>query len=344
MKKSKVFILDGVKIAMAYIGTVIGAGFATGQEILQFFTKLGYNSIYAILVATLLFILVGLKILLLGNKLSTPSYGKLVDRIFGPVSPLVNIYLALTYLLICAAMFAGAGALLKELFGVPYIIGALFIALTTLIVSLSGIRGILAANGFIVPLIVAFTFIIFIRAMNTKDTSIVANQLSLGEIFPLLRAALSYASFNLILSIGVLAPLGASVRDTRSLYIGSILGGGILGLLMLFSNTSMLYYVPVVFNRELPIIAIIEGLGRGFILAYGAIIWLEIFSTAIGNLFSIDTVIRDKLKTKSSLPAIVLSGLSLLLCLFGFSNIVKWFYPALGVLGFVLVGMIFIYS
>src|SRR5690554_914089 len=123
MKKSKVFILDGVKIAMAYIGTVIGAGFATGQEILQFFTRYGYNSIYAIVLATLLFIIVGKKILLLGRRLQAPSFGVLIDHVFGPISPIVNIYLAISYVLICGAMFAGAGALLYELFGIAYIIG-----------------------------------------------------------------------------------------------------------------------------------------------------------------------------------------------------------------------------
>jgi uncharacterized membrane protein YkvI len=30
-----------LKVAATYIGTVVGAGFATGQELLQFFSKFG---------------------------------------------------------------------------------------------------------------------------------------------------------------------------------------------------------------------------------------------------------------------------------------------------------------
>ena len=43
-------------IAGAYVGTVVGAGFASGQEVLQFFTYFGLKSILAIALATLLFI------------------------------------------------------------------------------------------------------------------------------------------------------------------------------------------------------------------------------------------------------------------------------------------------
>ena len=33
-----------LKVAAAYIGTVVGAGFATGQEILQFFNRFGCDN------------------------------------------------------------------------------------------------------------------------------------------------------------------------------------------------------------------------------------------------------------------------------------------------------------
>ena len=36
MKSNRSLIYDGFRIAMAYVGTVVGAGFATGQEIIQF--------------------------------------------------------------------------------------------------------------------------------------------------------------------------------------------------------------------------------------------------------------------------------------------------------------------
>ena len=113
MKSNRSLIYDGFRIAMAYVGTVVGAGFATGQEIIQFFTCYGYSSFWAILISVILFIAAGRKIMHFGRKLNARSYG-LDEHLFGNAAPFVNIYLGLTFVFICGAMFAGAGALFKE--------------------------------------------------------------------------------------------------------------------------------------------------------------------------------------------------------------------------------------
>ncbi len=330
----------GIKIALAYIGTVIGAGFATGQEILQFFTRYGYNSVLAILLSTVLFIVVGRKILLMGNRLGAESYGSVIDQMFGAVSPLVNIYLAISYMLTLGAMFAGAGAMLNEQFGMPYLAGALITAGISLAVTLYGVRGILASNSVIAPSIITFNLVILAYVLFSKSRPAGHINITPGQLLPLLKTGITYASFNLILSVGVLAPMGGAVRDVKSLYIGSLLGGGLLGLLLLTGNYSMLQYTPEVFDREIPLMLIVGKMGRVLLLVYGLIIWLEILSTAIGNLFSINTVVREKLKVKSNIPALIITLVGFLICTLGFSNIVQWFYPALGIIGFILVGMI----
>jgi uncharacterized membrane protein YkvI len=54
-----------VRIAFTYIGTIVGAGFASGQEILQFFTKYGWMALFTIGLSTLLFIWLGIKVMLI---------------------------------------------------------------------------------------------------------------------------------------------------------------------------------------------------------------------------------------------------------------------------------------
>ena len=119
MKSNRSLIYDGFRIAMAYVGTVVGAGFATGQEIIQFFTCYGYSSFWAILISVILFIAAGRKIMHFGRKLNARSYGSLTEYLFGNAAPFVNIYLGLTFVFICGAMFAGAGALFKEQLSIP---------------------------------------------------------------------------------------------------------------------------------------------------------------------------------------------------------------------------------
>ncbi len=52
MKKKDIGIF---KIAATYIGTIVGAGFASGQEVLQFFGVFGIKGLWGLLLATALF-------------------------------------------------------------------------------------------------------------------------------------------------------------------------------------------------------------------------------------------------------------------------------------------------
>ena len=39
--------MTAVKVALAFVGLIVGAGFATGQEMIQYFTSFGAVGIYA---------------------------------------------------------------------------------------------------------------------------------------------------------------------------------------------------------------------------------------------------------------------------------------------------------
>ena len=61
MKKS-------IKMAGAFIGVIVGAGFASGQEILQFFTSFGWWGILGTAIATAFFSFLGM------NCVQVPSF------------------------------------------------------------------------------------------------------------------------------------------------------------------------------------------------------------------------------------------------------------------------------
>jgi uncharacterized membrane protein YkvI len=342
MKSNRSLIYDGFRIAMAYVGTVVGAGFATGQEIIQFFTCYGYSSFWAILISVILFIAAGRKIMHFGRKLNARSYGSLTEYLFGNAAPFVNIYLGLTFVFICGAMFAGAGALFKEQLSIPYAAGALITGLLTLLVTLYGLRGILAVNSVIVPCLIAFSVFVFIYVFGERCQPAVISRDYAPNVLALLKTGISYASFNLVLSIGVLAPMGAEIRAERSLTLGSFLGGGLLGLLLAMGNYTLICKAPEVFYSEVPQMLIVSQIGGAFVYLYMLVVWAEIFTTAIGNLFAIHTIIRENYRISSCFPAVAAPAAGLIICLMGFSNIVSWFYPVLGMIGFVLSAIILV--
>ena len=48
-----------LKMGSAFIGIIVGAGFASGQEILQYFTSFGYMGMAAAVISTALFAYLG---------------------------------------------------------------------------------------------------------------------------------------------------------------------------------------------------------------------------------------------------------------------------------------------
>ena len=59
MEKGRVDVSNVIKFAGTFIAFLIGSGFATGQEILQYFTSYGLNGVLTGLLMLVLFIYVG---------------------------------------------------------------------------------------------------------------------------------------------------------------------------------------------------------------------------------------------------------------------------------------------
>ena len=84
--------ISSLKVAATYIGTIVGAGFATGQEVLQFFNRFGILGLGGLLIATVLFIVFGYIIMDLGNALRARSHLEVIHaggNILGTFTDLV---------------------------------------------------------------------------------------------------------------------------------------------------------------------------------------------------------------------------------------------------------------
>lgn len=111
--------------------------------------------------------------------------------------------------------------------------------LLTLITVLAGINKVISSISLVAPVLVATVVVISILTISQNLPVLLANlswSLVPRAAVPFwLLAALLYVSYNLILSIAVLAPLGARSRS-ENLLPGALLGGlGLGGGLWLLS-------------------------------------------------------------------------------------------------------------
>lgn len=351
MKSRRITILQ---VAGTYIGTIVGAGFASGQEMLQFFVGFGSMGLWGLLVVTLLFIFFGYIIMELGFKLKASSHLPVVrktgGRILGTFSDGV-----ITFFLFGAltAMLAGSGALFSQEYHIHPIIGSLFMAVITLVTVLGGFQEIINSISIVVPfLILSAVGVSIASLLMGSGTALAEVRLPpSGFLRNWLWSAIIYTSYNSVTAIAILAPLGYAAEDRRMMRNGAILGGLGLGLGAVAIYFALRVHFHSIKDVEVPMIMVagrISPFVRGI---YGVVLLAEIYTTAVGNLYGFaarlcgeamhktgsyayDPTTR-KHKKRASLVILGSTFAAFIASLAGFSNLVKYLYPFIGYCGLI---------
>ncbi|ERJ12018.1 YkvI family membrane protein [Haloplasma contractile] len=337
------------KIAATYIGTVVGAGFASGQEVLQFFSSYGLNGVWGIALAVVLFFFFGYTILLLGKKLNADSHVQVVrfsnGKIFGTIIDLIITFFLFGVL---SAMIAGTGAIVAEQFGISPFFGTLLMTILPLLTVMSGITGVINSISYIVP-------ILLLSVLSICIYSIVINPLTVDEI-ELAReqdgatpfwivSGINYASYNLVMAVSVLGPLGTKGKDRRSLFLGALFGALGLGIGILAIYYSVLTNIEEAVTVEIPMVTIAGNIGRIIQIIFSVVLIAEVYTTAVGGLYGF--VSRTDDFTGEKYRKMIIIGTSIgafLLAQIGFSKMVKIMFPLVGYGGFLLfIGLIYVW-
>jgi uncharacterized membrane protein YkvI len=329
MKNSSIGML---RIAGAYIGTVVGAGFSSGQEILRFFTAHGTAGLWGIAVVTALFFFFGYTALLLGRSLKAESHLKVVlftnGRLLGgAIDAIITIFLFGGF----GVMIAGAGAVFREQFGSAAVWGMLLMAVISMITVMTGTKGVVNAISAVVPLLIFM--VVFISVMNGIKNPLTPEELEAGKTVAAATphwflSAVNYASYNLVTAIAVLAPIGANARNKKSLLGGALLGAAGLGIGIFGINFCLMTNISEVATLEVPMITVASNVSAPVRLLFAVVIFTEIYSTAIGDLYGFSQRVTLSLP-KSLLIALATAG-AFTAGQLGFSNLVRFLYPAVG--------------
>src|SRR5690625_7174577 len=117
-----------LKIGSAFIGIIVGAGLASGQEVLQYFTSFGHLGTFAAIGSTILFAYVGMTLVKLGSRLRTTSHKDAIYKISGRYPGVfVDYVIIFTLFGVGVVMVAGAGLMLHQTVGLePLIVSSLW--------------------------------------------------------------------------------------------------------------------------------------------------------------------------------------------------------------------------
>lgn len=328
-------------LVFSIIGTLIGAGFASGQEMYLFFFRFGIFGILGLLFCSSLMALVIHKTFIIIHEKNISNYQDFLNKIFykGSKRP-INNYFNLSYIsnIIVNAfllatffiMISGFGAYFEQQFNISKMIGAGILACVCFFVLIKDVEGVKKINSIVVPILICIISII--SFMNIKNIDI--NIISLKHNYNWIIQAIVYCSYNMILIIPVLVSLKKFVKNRKQIKLISIASGLIvfvlaINIFLLLTNINISFE-----NLEMPVVYVIDTKFPDFSWIYGIVILLSIFSTAISIGISF---LKNIAKNKNNYPQIVaimcISGV--LISNFGFSNLVKLLFPMFGYLGIV---------
>ncbi len=329
---------ETISIVLVIIGALVGAGFASGQEIYSFFYLYGKNGIYGILIMSVLIGILIYKSLKIIFKNEIYNYEDFLGLFIGnkKIKKMICIIINLLLLISFFIMIAGFGAYFEQEIGVDKLIGSIILDILCAIVFFSDVKGVLKVSDLIVPFLILFIF--FIGFQNIIE---IQNIEFIMEKNNWILSSLIYNSYNFILLIPVLISLKKQIKTEKNIKYISILTSVIITILSI-----IIYFLLArvniieIENQEMPVVYVISKYFFRYKKIYAFIILASIFTTAI----SVGIGFIQNISTKQrSYPHIVLFMCitSLIVSNIGFSKLVNLIYPLFGCIGILQMIIIF---
>ncbi|MDC3414922.1 hypothetical protein NC797_15915 [Aquibacillus sp. 3ASR75-11] len=329
-------INSGIKWMFLIIGATIGAGYASGRELWQFF---GPESGLAIGLFAILFSFCIYVILLISFENSATHYLPVLQKIVGKrLSGLYDAMIILYLFSTTVIMLAGSGATLQA-FNFSKWWGIGLISALLIVVFIWDIRGIVSLNTFILPLLIGGLLYVLLLFNMQQDLS----------LFPDLNhqsnwtAALPFTALNILPLIAVLGAVGNQMKSKVEIWIASIGSGAILGTISYIYNGSLIQISEEILLYEIPLFAILKHYPYIMFLFISILLWIAIFTTAASGILGLVTRFRSFVKGPFWLLAALTIVLMLPLTSLGFSTLIQYLYPLYGVLNLYVLSCLLLY-
>lgn len=303
-------MLKGFKSGALFIGTVIGAGFASGREIALFFN--GKSSATALLAG--LFLGAMCYVFMTAGRLcgQRDLNGWLFGRKAGKVFRVIMYFSTISVFI---AMFCGAELVIYQTFNLKYF--GLITTAVCIICAVFGLENVKTVNAVIVPAIVVLIALIFFRGESFYTGG------SLG-----LSAPSAYCAMNMLPAGYVMAEAGKTSRN-REIISASVFSGIIFAVMLYMIRTG-------VSGREDQAMPLFEAArAYGLETFGGLLIYSAVFTT---QLSAVNVLMASPFAKKNRIAGALalLAGGMISSAIFTFQTAVNTLYPPVSFFGVVL--------
>ena len=333
----KNFILM-IQIAMIFIGSIVGAGVCSGRELNQFFASYGIAAFIGLILCGILYVVFSKLIIDITSANNVSSYDEFVDLVCPKwVAKFVNVVVTLFLLSSTSIILAGSGSIMHQYFHIPKWCGIVIMIAISSVFLLRNTTGLFEVNSIVVPTLFVVMSAIFLSYI--KDNPF-AFEYSYMRLIPrqksnLISSTLVYVSFNILTIIGVIVPLTNDIKKPKYIMKGIIIGSIVLTVISMYITFLMLVNPFHAQLYEIPLLGVAMELGRALQIGMLGIMWLEMFSSQVSNVYSLSYFVKNRFKIPYNKSIFLVVLIALPFSAIGFAKLVEFLYPMYGILSLV---------
>lgn len=332
--------MNVLSLAGAFCAFCIGSGFATGQEVMQFFTSHGLYSYGALLICLVLFMWLGSSIMITGERLKLDTTTDIFSYYCGPyLGKVFEFFVPVFLFCVVVIMYAGAGAIIGEYYGVNPNFGRVVMALVALLSVIFGLNRLVKIIGSIGPVIIFLSLAVGVVGLLTSPDGLVKNAEAMAAL-EVPKAASNwavsgvlYAAFMIFGSAPFFAGMGSEARGRREAKWGGLIGGFCLIGAATVMSSGLLANITAVYDKQVPNMALAGSTSQVFAWFFSAILFCGIYTTAAPMLWSVCNRLALDGTRKFKLIAVILTVLAYFGARLPFNQLVGTIYPYTGYLG-----------
>ena len=341
--------IDALKLGGAYIAFCIGSGYATGQEIMQFFTSYGWMSFAACAVSMVLFIWLGMSLMHTGRSLDSNDSGAVFRHFCGSgLGTALEWFSVIFSFGVFTIMLAGAGATLNEYWGLPTFAGSAIMGVLALITVFMGLDKLVNIIGVIGPVIIVFSICVggasaITNIGNLSNLNAAMQNVSIAK--PASNWAFSgalYTGFNAIILFPFLSQLSKSAKTRKTGIAGGFIGGFLLVLAVVVMNLGLLCNIGAVHDKAIPVLVLASNLHPVLGGALVFILMAGIYSTAIPLLWIVCRRLATERTRRYNVVCLISVVAAVVLSHLPFTDLVGIVYPYTGYMGVIVMGFVLV--
>ncbi len=324
--------IEIISIALIYCGTVFGAGFASGQEIVGFFSSHQRWGVAVSVFVGFLFSWFGYAVCTKAKEYKRNSAKEYFGLLFPEtVSKILN-FICMSFLVVSfCIMITGAGTLFQEQFSIKPVFGALFSLVICYKIMKNAVYGLRWFNAVITPFMFLGVVALGCAALAQADTN--AAVLESGNPQRAAFSGILYFSYNMVSAAAVLASCASLAETKRRAGLGGALGGIFIAIpLVLLSLVLTLF--PEYQGEQLPFFALICAIQPKLKPFCGVLLYSAMLTTAASSGVSVLAQTKPRFTGKY---AAILCAAAFAASFVPFNVLVKTMYTAFGVCGLLLI-------